>query len=368
MSINRGDMNDGIPKDASRLLARGAADDVRADRRLAAAIADLHADATDRLTEREQLVLRHALTALCALVENDLRQFAARLLATRGAPEIALALTRGEPIVFAALHAAGLLGTTDFLRPVLARTAGALLAERLPVDAGHSPERASLLVRLSAHRDGVVAAAATAALAADARRRDAIDGPAPRNDIAAEQQHRLVWWASAVLRSAFAPQAQDDRAAFDRALTEAAERALAVHDEGERAEAAAMRLVQLLAPPPGDRAALLIDALADRRVPLFVALIAQMLGLPYDGASALVLDPVGHRLWLALRSANLDRATIAQIGLALCEADPRRSVDGFADDLDTLMTVSPDAARAAIDALWLHPDLHAAMRALEAGR
>ncbi len=368
MSINRGDMNDGMPEAASRLLARGAADDARADRRLVAAAADLRTHPNDRLRERELVALRHAFAASCAQVEGDLRQHAARLLVARGAPEPALALAEGEPVVHAALDAAGLLATADFLAPMLTRTQMSLLAEALPVMTAQPSDRPSLLVRLSTHRDGVVASAAAAALAADARRRAAIDGDAPRNDIAAEQQHRLVWWACAALRTVFAPAAAGERPLLDRALTEAAERALAVHDEGDRAEATAMRLVQLLAPPPAERPALLVEALADRRVPLFVALLAQALELPFDTVAALVLDPSADRLWLALRAAALDRVTIAQIGLALCEADPRREVETFADMLDAIMAITPDVARAAIGALWLHPDLKAALKALEGGR
>lgn len=368
MSINRGDMNDGMPEAASRLLARGAADDARADRRLAAAAAELRSPPGDKLREREVVALRHALVALCTQVEGDLRQHAARLLVARGAPELALVLAEGDPVVYAALDAAGLLATPDFLAPMLTRTLLSLLAEALPVMAAQTADRPSLLARLSTHRDGVVAAAASSALAADARRRAALDGDAPRNDVAAEQQHQLVWWCCAALRTAFHPASADDRRLLDRALTEAAERALAVHDEGDRAEATATRLVQLLAPPPADRPALLVEALADRRVSLFVALLAQALDLPFDLMADLVLDPPADRLWLALRAVGLERATIAQIGLALCEADPRRDVEAFADTLDTIMAIAPDAARAAIAGLWLHPELRTALKALGGGR
>lgn len=364
MSIDRGDMNDGFPADASRLLARGAADDVRARRRLAAAAADLHLTDADRLDDRYRLALHHMIAHSCALVEGDLRQFAARLLVSRGLPEPALALSEAGTVVYPALRDVGLLGDAAFMRAMLGRTGLALMAERLPVAAAPS-ERPSLLARLVEHRDGVVAAAAASMMAADARRHDALDGPAPRNDIAAEQQHQLVWWSAAALHRAFAD-TSDDSAAFDRALIEAAERALAVHDEGERAEAAAMRLVATLAPPPVERGDLLAEALADRRPGLFTALLAQAIGLGFDRVRDVLIDAESDRLWLMLRAAALDRATIARLGLALCEATPGRDVEAFADRLDAVMAVSPAAAEAALAPLLRPDDLRAALNVLGA--
>ena len=182
MSIDRADMDDGVQADASRLLARGATDDVRARQRLAAATADLHLGDRPRYDDRHRAALHHMTASLCDLVDNDLRQFAARLLVSRGLPERALALSEAKPQAFAALRDAGVLGDPDFMRAMVGRTGMALLADRLPVVAGTS-DRPSLLARLAEHRDGVVAAAAGALLAADARRRDAIDGPAPRQTI-----------------------------------------------------------------------------------------------------------------------------------------------------------------------------------------
>ncbi|WP_066649073.1 MULTISPECIES: DUF2336 domain-containing protein [Sphingomonas] len=359
MSIDRGDMNDGLPPDASRLLARGAADDVRARRRIVAASADLHLDETERLDDRYRTALHHMIAALVALIETDLRQYAARQLVARGMPEPALAMSEATLMADGALRDAGLLDDPDFMRAMLGRTGLALLAERLPL-ATAANDRPSLLVRLAEHRDGVVAAAAKALLAADARRREAVDGAAPRNDIAAEQQHQLVWWTAAAIHRDFA-ETCESMADFDRALTEAATRALSVHDEAERAEAAAMRLVAMLAPQPGERADLLYEALADRRPALFVAVLAQALELDFDQVRDVVIDPDSDRLWVMLRAAALERDTIARLGLALCEAMPGRDVEAFADRLDTIMAVTPVAAEAALAPLRRHTDLRTAL-------
>lgn len=375
MSIDPSDMIDGIPEDASRLLARGAADDVRADRRIAAAIDDFFIDDESRLDDRLRSRLAEMLRRILAAIEGELRQHAARLLGGRGEPGLAAAIADGAPIVHAELARAGLLNDRAVMRELLGRAAQERLGEMLP---GSAPDhelsiagdRPSLLVRLAASADGIIAAAATAMMIADARRRSACETEfAVRSDLPAELQHRLVWRAAAVLRQAFAGQADAPVGSLDRALTEAAERSLAAHDEGDRLEASAMRLASALAIGGDDLGPMLIEALADRRVALFIALLARPLGLGYDAAREILLDPAPERLWLALRAVALDRATIAAIGLALCDADPNRDVDAFADLLDAIAAISPDAALAALATLCLHPDFRAAVIKLErAGR
>ncbi len=357
MSIDPSDTNDGTAIGASQLLARGAADDVRADRRIVAAIDDFFVDDHARLDDRARAALAEVLDGLTDAIETELRQHAGRLLIGRDEPELANRLVGDPACVHQALARAGLLRDGELMRELLARVRQEILGEALTPVAPDNPDTPSFVARLVGHPDGIVAAAATALLTADARRRAAIEpGAAPRSDLPAELHHRLVWWAAAAIRLAMPP-----TAALDKALTEAALRSLAAHDEGDRLEAAAMRLAAALGAQPHELPQFLIDALGDRRVALFVALLAHALGFSYGLARDIVLDPVADRLWLVLRAVALDRASIASIGLALCEADPRRDIEGFADQLDAIMAVSPDDARTALAALSLHPDFREAL-------
>ena len=115
---------------------------------------------------------------------------------------------------------------------------------------------------------------------------------------------------------------------------------------------------------------LLVEALGDRRLVLFIAVLGRAADLDFEGARAIVLEPEGDRLWLALRAAGLDRPTIARIALSLADADPRRDIESFADDLDAIAAVPVEAARSALAPLTLHHDLRLAIDALarEAGR
>jgi len=51
--------------------------------------------------------------------------------------------------------------------------------------------------------------------------------------------------------------------------------------------------------------------------------------------------------------------------LLLSDADPRRDIEAFADQLDTIAAIPVLAAREALAPLSLHPDFRRAIRAIE---
>jgi hypothetical protein len=153
--------------------------------------------------------------------------------------------------------------------------------------------------------------------------------------------------------------------ARDRALAEAASRGLAAHEEGERSDTLALRLIAAIDPRPAEIASLLVEAIGDRRPGLFAAILSYTLGLPFDQARAILLEPEGDRLWLALRALKLDRTAVARIGLSLAEAQPARDVAAFAGMLDTIMAVPPEEAHAALEPMTLDPVFRSAMAKLD---
>ena len=369
MSIDQGDMDDGTHGGASHLLARGAVDDVRADRRIMSALDDFLLGDEARLDDRLRSGLGAMLAGILGAVEGELRQHAARLLGSGGAPRTAAALAGDPLVVHSALTQPTLLDDRALLRELLARAGEQRLGEQLPGGAPDPRDRPSLIVKLAAHPDGVVAAAATAAMVADARRRSFGEPDVPvRSDLPAELHHGLVWRTAAVLRQHFGTGGDATGPALDRALTDAALRSLAAHDEGDRVEAAAMRLASALGATADELATLLVEAIDDRRLALFTALLAHALGSGYDVMREIILDPASDRLWLVLRVARLDRDDIARIGLALCDADPRRDVDGFADRLDAIAGIVPEAAAEALATARLHHDFRRAVIALAQGK
>ncbi len=365
MSIDRRDMDDGPRRGATALLARAAVADVRAEDRLSTAIDDFFLDGQDRLDDRLRLAMATLLGDLARGVEGALRGYAARLLAARAAPALADALAADAPASLDRLVDAGLIRDAELMRDLFGRVRQDLLADALPSQAPEDPDRPSLLPRLAASADTVVGPSAIALLSAESRRR-VPPGPGQSipTDLPADLHHRLVWWITAVLRERFGDVAGDTLPALDRALAEAALRSIAAHDEGDRLEAIALRLAGAIDAQPNELPALLTEALGDRRLSLFVALLAYALGLDYADTRDVVLDPAGERLWLLLRALDLDRASIARIGLALSDADPRRDLDGFAEALDDIVAIPPDTARQALAPLLLHRDYRAALVAL----
>lgn len=361
MSINRSDMDDGARASARQLLARAAAAPGRARRRLTAAIDDFFVPDDARLDERMRATLAAALAASVGAVERDVRRHTARLLASAARNDLAGKAEQGGPVLDRLIDA-GLMRDLDLLRELIGRSRQDLLADALPIVAPDETATPSLLARLAGSGDGVVAAAALALMAADSRRRGFLDtNRLSQTELPAELHHRLVWWVAAAIRE------QQGDAEGDRAIAEAAMRVLANHDEGDRVENVAMRLAGAIDAQPAELPSLLIHALGERQVALFVALIARALGVDYPTARDLVVDGAGERLWLALRAIDLDRPTIARIGLSLSEADPRGDVEGFADQLDAIDSVTPDEARAVLAPLRLHPDFRAALAALAEG-
>lgn len=360
MSIDQGDWDDGARASASMLLARAAAAARHADRRLAEAIDDFFLPDDSRLDDRTRAALAATLTAMIAVVEHDLRR---RVVTHLNGADRASAhrIERGAPVLDR-LAGSGLLRDSDLMRELIARTRQDLLVDLLPALPPDEIGSASLLARLAGSADASVADAALGLMAAESRRRTLVDSNRlDRTELPAELHHRLVWWIAAAIRE------QLGTSAADRVIVEAAARALAEHDEGDRLESAATRLAAMIDPQPAELATVLKHALGDRRVALAIALLGHALGIDYDTMRQIVLDG-GAQLWLALRGAGLDRATVARIGLSLCEADPQRDVEAFADQLEAIAAISPDEARDALAPLRLHPDFRTAMAELEKRR
>jgi hypothetical protein len=356
MSIDRGDIDDGAGRSASQLLARAAASLGRADRGLAATIDDFFVSDDARLDDRTRAVLAATLAAMIGTVEGDLRRQAARALAAAGDDDRARWLSDGDSVLNR-LVASGLLRDPDLMRELIARTRQDLLADTLAIEAPDEMGAASLLARLTTSADTPVATAARALMATAARRRGFLDtNRMSHTELPAELHYRLVWWVAAAIRE------QLTGAEADRALADAALRALGAHDESDRVEGTALRLATAIDAQPGELPALLTHALGDRNVALIIALLALALRIDFEVARQLVVAG-GDPLWLALRAIDLDRATVARIGLALSG-----DVEGFADQLDGIAGVTPGEARAVLASLTLPADFRAAIAALAARR
>jgi hypothetical protein len=363
MSDTPAEPRDGDTVDAAdKLLARAATAEVRAYRGLTIAIEDFFLPEDARLDERTRSGLATLLAGLVETVEGEVREHAVRQLHGRGESRLVVALNDREDSTLSRLWQSGLMRDPELMAELVARVRQELVGGALPMHAPDDPERPSLINRFVQHPDRVVAAGAMAVLIAESRRRASPDvRQFTRTDLPAELHHRLVWWVAAALRE----RVGEGGDVLDQALSDAAQRSLAAYDEGDRLEATAMRFAAAIDAQSQEIADLMVESLGDRRIVLFIAMLGHALGVAYSLAREIVLDPAADRLWLALRALELGREPIAQIGYALCEADPRRDLEAFADMLDVIAAVEPDAAREVLGPLRLHPDYRAAVIALQ---
>lgn len=352
------------PAGARELLARAAGAGARVESAMRVAVEDYFLPPDDRLDDRTRAALTTTLRQLVDNIEAEIREYGVRQLAGRGETALADALATPRPSLVARLTQAGLLRDPALMGELIARVRLEVLSAALPVQAAQG---SSLINRFAQHPDRLLASSAAAVLIAENRRRgDAVQ--LARAELPADLQRRLVWWVTAALRERVTV-AEEAASLLDRMLAEGARRSLAAHDEGDRLEAAALRFAAALDAGPQELAGLLVESLGDRRAAVFTALLAHALTTSYEAARELVLDPAAERLCLALRSLDLGRETIAQIGYALCEADRRRDLEQFADMLDVVMTIDTAEARAAVEPIRLDPHYRAAALALQrAGR
>ncbi|UZK67122.1 DUF2336 domain-containing protein [Sphingomonas sp. M1-B02] len=367
MSDNPIDLRSGATISAQELLARAAASENRAWRGLHVAIADFFLPDSARLDERTRSSLDILVREMVHSVEAEIREHGARLLSGKGESGLARALNGpGNLQILSRLSQSDLLHDPELMAELLGRVRQEAVAAALPMQAPDDPERPSLINRFVQHPDRVLAAGAMAVLIAESRRRPSPEAGQPlRTDLPAELHHRLVWWVAAALRERLEPSAGRQLALLDQCLTDAARRSLATYDEHDRLEAAVMRFAAAIDAQPQELPQMLVEALGDRRVTLFIALLAHALGVDYVLGRELTLDPGGERLWLALRALGLGRGPIARIGYALCEADPRRDVEIFADLLDAVVATDAREARDGLGLLRLDPDYRAAVLALK---
>ena len=320
--------------------------------RVSAAAADLALPAALRLTEWQRITVRGLLARLVRSVEDELR---ATLSQGNGADALQAALSSAHVEIAMPV----LAGTQALAEPTLI---GLLLrrAEEHRLQRGVQSDNA-LLVELAGDSDEDIAAAAMALLIAQNGRLDGFREPVlPRSDLPAELEHHLVWTVAAALRCYMVGRHGAEPAACDAALSAAAGSLLARHDEGESAEARAMRLA--LAIRAGGREAedsLLARSLTEGSLSLFLALLALRTDVE-PGAAWELLSARGGAV-LLLRSAGCARREAAAILLALAtaEAELRAALDRF----DGLSDVS---ARALLGLWTVDPGYRAAVQRLQA--
>ncbi|MDF2494430.1 hypothetical protein [Sphingomonas sp.] len=352
MSVDSLEGAPGLTSDAAALLARAAMADRAAGGHLAATIDDLFLPDEQRLDDRSRArlgaLLRSTIEATGAAIHT-------RWCSERGVPRDVVF----DPAkVLERLVVSGVLRDPELIDELLGRARQDLLGEALRANRPPGAQ-AALLSQLAESDDQATAAAAQAYRLAEHRSRQCETSPGEMLPPALNR--RVTWYVAAALR----PDLSGEASATDRSVADAAEHHLRSCETAVGLDARAADLGRLIDHDPDATAVLLAAAIEDGAVALFVALLANRTGISQRDIRALTLDRAGERLWLALRSLDIDRPGLARIGYALGEADPRRDLETFASALDTIVAVPASVAHAAIAHLALPADYQAALRLID---
>ena len=294
--------------DAARLLLAAARE------RFSVAATDLLLPDTARLSEWQRLTANQLLSRLIRTAEDMLRADLAPRLAAHEVLHASLASAH-VAIAQPMLERAGVLRDADLITILVRRVEEhrfwkARRGEEAIADA--------LLRDCIADDDPDLSSQAMAVLTARSRRFDRFGEPLfARTELAADQQHKLVWTVAAALRQYMVAHHNIAARDADRLIADAAARALAGYDEGASLEASCLRLAARM-----DALGRLTDhnltrTLDEGLLPLFIAGIGHRVGLSYDPVWEILSDPRGLGPAILLRAADVGRNHAASILLAL---------------------------------------------------
>jgi hypothetical protein len=332
--------------DAARLLHAAARE------RVAVALADLFVPQSLGLSEQHRTSMGALLARLVRSVEDDLRtNLATRFDATRY-PAINAALTSVRvELVLPILASSDALKDPELITLLLRRVEEHRLY--LTAQARPGKEGRELLAELVRSRDEIVARSAMVLLIAQSRRLDRFREPVIASpELPAEIEHRLVWTVAAALRVYLITRQHIEPVEADAALSAAAAARLASYDEGDGLEARSMQLAQRLDSRGRLDNALMVRALEEGLLPLFLAMIAVRCRMSLDAAWEILSDPRGNGAAFLLKAADLPREQAGTMLLALAHGVPGANPDDLlVRQMEAFDTMSHDEARDAIS-LW----------------
>jgi hypothetical protein len=307
--------------------------------RVSAAMADLALPEALRLSDRQRLTVSHLLRRLVGDVEDDLRSALAAHFSADEEEPLRAALSSASLAIAIPLLEGGVLADPGLFARLLRRAEEHRLARS-------APER-RLLTDLAGDSDEALAAAAVSLLIADSRRLDAFQEPLlAEGDLPAEVAHGLAWTVAAALRTYLIARHGVAPEAADSAVTAAASAWLGRYDEGSGADALARRLALRLDERGRLDDAMLVRAVAEGALPLFLAGLSLRTGLDLAALWELLPDSAGRGAAVVLRAARVGREAAASILLGLAGRE-----EAAAAQLDLYDSLEPAEAHRRV-LLW----------------
>ena len=291
---------------------------------LTTTIGDLYLDENKALTEHERELMSAILRQLIKEVEASVRQTLARRLAqVPAAPQdVVVALANDEIEVAQPLLSESIvLGDPELIDVIHNRTQEHQLAiavrqtvsETLS-DALVATNNPSVITTLLGNGNAKISAKTMEYLVEQSQRIDAYQNPLlTRKELTPTLAARMYAWVSAALKAHILANYPIDplvlTSAAEAVVTElgTAHRLDGRPKEDELADQLASGRTAL---PP-----LIVQALRDGEIPLFLALFSKFSGVPKAVVRQMLFEPRGESLCIACKASGIDRATFASIYL-----------------------------------------------------
>jgi uncharacterized protein (DUF2336 family) len=344
---------------------------------LAETIMDLFAGGTSSLTDRERSLMFDILHKVIFDVEMVVRQaLSAKLAALPDAPSALikqLANDRVE-VAYEVLTRSRVLHDEDLIEIIRHRTLEHQLAIAMRYSVSETVSATlaeagseSVVEALLRNENARISQRTLAYLVEQSRRVDTFQEPLlSRKELTPELARRMFLWVSAALRSHIISQFRLDDASVDALLEQTAleqsERLKAADaDTDSERLACEMRTHRMLEP------GLLVKAIAQGEIDLFVGMFAQAARLRTRLVKRILFEPGGDGLAIACKGIGLDHKTFVQIFTLSRAAQPhRRDIEAEIERADAVFSrLSQTQAERFLRRWRLDPDFAAALHALE---
>ncbi|CCQ74694.1 DUF2336 domain-containing protein [Magnetospira sp. QH-2] len=310
--------------DSNYLLALARKKSKQSRSELAKMVAAFFNTGSDELNDRARSLIYDILHQVIADVENSVRHNLSEVLSEQdtaprdllrflGNDEFAVA----EPIL---LHSQVLMDE-DLIEIIRHRTLEhqMAIAARRNISSDLSHELAltgeeSVILRLLHNGDSDISRQTMEYLVEKSRTMSSIQEPiVRRNDLDEDLARKMVFWVSAALRSYILETWRLDPALVDEALEKTIIKERRLYELAGRKFVPGQDLISTLMATQEDRMQLLVAALHEGEVPLFISMFRQVSGLRARLVRRILFEPGGEGLAIACRAIGLNRDAYGDI-------------------------------------------------------
>lgn len=294
-------------------------------------ISDLFLTPDGRLNDHERALMSDILCKLIENIETSVRrELAERLSSNNQAPPDLILMLANDQISIARpiLERSPVLQDPDLVEIVRNRSKEHRLSIAIREDI--NPDVSDALIEhgdtdvidaLLKNPDAELSDRSMEYLVAESRRIDRFQEPLLRHcDLPLKLAHRMFWWVSAALRHHILLSYEATEHELDAAIETATNQALINSKPADGIESKSHQLVARLHAKGELTVAFIIQSLRQRRIPVFIAGLAEMGHIDYRTVANILSDAGGECLAVLCKAVGVERSDFTSIFLLLEQA------------------------------------------------